>query len=38
MQHGHDPREVQDYAWRDIELLLTLVGERPDLTALFGGT
>ena len=37
MQHGHDPREAREYAWRDLELLLTLVTGQPDLSELFGG-
>jgi hypothetical protein len=24
MSYGHDPREIREYAWRDIELLLTV--------------
>ena len=35
MQHGHDPREVREYPWRDLELLLTVVTGTPDLGALF---
>jgi hypothetical protein len=24
MLYGHDPDDVRDYAWRDIELMLTM--------------
>ena len=24
MIHGHDPREVREYRWRDLELLMIL--------------
>lgn len=37
MQHGHDPREVRDYSWRDLELLLTVETGTPDLGAFLGG-
>lgn len=35
MQHGHDPREVRAYSWRDLELLLTLAAGQSDLTDVF---
>jgi hypothetical protein len=31
MHHGHDPRDVDQYAWRDVEAYLTVL---PDLLAL----
>jgi len=37
MQHGHDPREAREYAWRDLELLLTVTTGTPDLGDLVGG-
>lgn len=24
MRYGHDPRDIREYDWRDIELLLTV--------------
>jgi hypothetical protein len=35
MQHGHDPRAVREYSWRDLELLVTLAAGPPDLGGLF---
>ncbi|WP_269319668.1 hypothetical protein [Halobellus rufus] len=38
MKHGHDPREVREYSWRDLEIFLTVTVSEPDIDfeSLFG--
>lgn len=36
MYHGHDPRRIDEYAWRDVEALLTVYDQLMTAHALGG--
>ena len=36
MYHGHDPRAVDEYPWRDVQLFLSALPELVALESPFG--